>query len=48
MDSVIQEDIINFLRMEQHGITHLVDIITTDLSHLKMIRDGMQELLHKQ
>ncbi|GLV43779.1 Nucleoporin 54kD [Carabus blaptoides fortunei] len=48
MDSVIQEDIINFLRMEQHGITHLVDIITTDLSHLKMIREGMQELLQKQ
>lgn len=47
MDPTVQEDIKQFLQMQQNGINHLVEIINTDLSHLKTIRDGMQELIQR-
>lgn len=48
MEPAVQEDIKQFLRMEQTGINHLVEIINTDVVHLKTIRDGMQELIQRQ
>lgn len=46
VDPNVQQDIKQFLKMEQNGINHLVDIINNDLKDLKIITDGMKELIH--
>lgn len=45
IDKTVQQDIRQFLKMEQNGISHLVDIINNDLKDLKIISDGMNELI---
>lgn len=47
MDVNVQEEIKQFLTMEQNGISHLIKIINTDLEHLKIIHDGMHQYLKK-
>lgn len=48
MEPKAQDDIKQFLKMEQNGIAHLVNIINQDLQDLKIISDGMQDLVVKQ
>lgn len=48
MEPKAQDDIKQFLKMEQNGIAHLISIINQDLQDLKIISDGMQELVIKQ
>ncbi|KAL3280106.1 hypothetical protein HHI36_017612 [Cryptolaemus montrouzieri] len=45
IDPQVQEDIKQFLQMEQTGISHLINIINTDLEALKIISDGMNQFL---
>lgn len=47
MDPNVQEDIKQFLKMQQNGIAHLVDIINNDLKDLKTIFEGMNEIIKK-
>ncbi|KAE8747158.1 hypothetical protein FOCC_FOCC006156 [Frankliniella occidentalis] len=48
MDPSVQDDIKQFLRMQQDGMQHLVQTIQQDLSDLKIIKEGMIKLLHRQ
>lgn len=48
MDPTVQDDIKQFLRMQQDGMQHLVHTIQQDLSDLKIIKEGMMKLLHRQ
>lgn len=43
MDSKAQEDIKQFLQMQQQGIAELVKIVHDDLRDLKIIQDGLNE-----
>lgn len=45
IDPQVQEDIKQFLQMEQTGISHLVAIINNDLQALKIITEGMNQML---
>lgn len=45
LDPKVQEDVKQFLTMEQNGITHLISIINEDLKDLKVITGGMNEIL---
>ncbi|XP_045480908.1 nucleoporin p54-like isoform X1 [Harmonia axyridis] len=45
IDPQVQEDIKQFLQMEQTGISHLINIINTDLQALKIISEGMNQCL---
>ncbi|GLH05472.1 Putative nucleoporin Nup54, partial [Gryllus bimaculatus] len=45
MDPGVQEDIKQFLLMEQNGMAHLIDIIQNDLASLKIMKDGLLNLL---
>lgn len=45
MEPGVQEDIKQFLKMEQNGISHLVEIINNDLRDLKIISEGMNQIL---
>jgi len=45
VDPKAQEDIKQFLTMEQNGISHLVNIVNQDLKDLKIISEGMSEVL---
>ncbi|XP_043276307.1 nuclear pore complex protein Nup54 [Venturia canescens] len=45
MDPIAQDDIKAFLNMEQQGISQLIDTINSDLESLKIIKDGMADLL---
>lgn len=47
MEPNVQEDIKQFLKMEQNGIAHLINIINTDMKHLKIISDGLTKLQNK-
>ncbi|KAF2900896.1 hypothetical protein ILUMI_05301 [Ignelater luminosus] len=47
MEPNVQEDIKQFLKMEQNGIAHLINIINTDMKHLKIIADGLAKLQNK-
>lgn len=44
----VQEDIRQFLKLEHNGIAHLVEMINKDLRDLKIISEGMNQLLGKQ
>lgn len=46
MDPKAQEDIKQFLMMQQQGISELVKIINEDLKDLKVIHDGLNEVIH--
>ncbi|XP_044594934.1 nucleoporin p54 isoform X2 [Cotesia glomerata] len=45
MDPIAQDDIKAYLSLEQQGMAQLIDTITTDLESLKVIKDGMVDLL---
>ncbi|XP_069702368.1 nucleoporin p54 [Periplaneta americana] len=45
MDPAIQDDIKQFLVMEQNGMAHLIETIQRDMSNLKIIKEGMTRLL---
>lgn len=48
MDPAVQDDIKQFLRMQQDGMQHLVQTIQQDMADLKIIKEGMIKLLHRQ
>ncbi|KAL0276640.1 UNVERIFIED_CONTAM: hypothetical protein PYX00_004170 [Menopon gallinae] len=45
MDSDVIADIKQFLTMEQSGMTHVIDIIQSDLADLKRMKEGMMRIL---
>lgn len=45
MDTKAQEDIKQFLHMQQQGIAELVKIVNEDLKDLKTIQDGLHEVV---
>ncbi|XP_060812367.1 nuclear pore complex protein Nup54 isoform X1 [Bombus pascuorum] len=45
MDPIAQDDIKAYLTMEQQGMAQLIATINSDLKSLKIIKDGMSELL---
>nr|XP_012146957.1 PREDICTED: probable nucleoporin Nup54 isoform X2 [Megachile rotundata] len=45
MDPIAQDDIKAYLTMEQQGMAQLIATINTDLESLKIIKDGMSDLL---
>ncbi|XP_043512011.1 nuclear pore complex protein Nup54 isoform X2 [Frieseomelitta varia] len=45
MDPIAQDDIKAYLTMEQQGMAQLIATINSDLESLKIIKDGMSELL---
>ncbi|EFN74209.1 Probable nucleoporin Nup54 [Camponotus floridanus] len=48
MDPIAQDDIKAYLSMEQQGMAQLISTINTDLESLKIIKDGMSDLLMSQ
>ncbi|KYQ57565.1 putative nucleoporin Nup54 [Trachymyrmex zeteki] len=48
MDPIAQDDIKAYLSMEQQGMAQLISTINADLESLKVIKDGMSELLMSQ
>ncbi|XP_011868731.1 PREDICTED: probable nucleoporin Nup54 [Vollenhovia emeryi] len=48
MDPIAQDDIKTYLSMEQQGMAQLISTINADLESLKIIKDGMSELLITQ
>lgn len=42
-----QDDIKQFLAMQHKGMTHLIDTVNTDISHLKLIHEGMNKIVHE-
>lgn len=47
MDAQVQEDIKQFLKMEQNGIAQLIKIIHSDLKSLKVISEGLEKIIKK-
>lgn len=47
MDPSVQDDIKQFLVMEQNGMAHLIETIQTDMATLKIIKEGMTRLLQE-
>lgn len=47
MDATVQEEIKQFLSMEQTGISHLIKIINSDMEALRVISEGMNQLMLK-
>lgn len=45
VDSEAQDEIKEFLTMEQNGINQLVSIVNSDLQAIKIMNDGMQQML---
>ncbi|XP_076674726.1 nuclear pore complex protein Nup54 isoform X2 [Andrena cerasifolii] len=45
MDPIAQDDIKAYLTMEQQGMAQLISTINADLESLKIIKDGMSDLL---
>lgn len=45
IDSEAQEEIKQLLKMEQNGISQLMNIIRTDLQALNTISNGMKQIL---
>lgn len=45
MDPIAQDDIKTYLSMEQQGMAQLIATINADLESLKIIKDGMSDLL---
>lgn len=48
IDADAQDEIKQFLKMEQYGITQLIDIINNDMKCLKIISTGLRELIEKR
>lgn len=48
MDPIAQDDIKAYLSMEQQGMAQLIATINSDLESLKIIKDGMSDLLMSQ
>lgn len=48
MDPIAQDDIKAYLSMEQQGMAQLIGTINADLESLKIIKDGMSDLLINQ
>ncbi|XP_032675966.1 nuclear pore complex protein Nup54-like isoform X1 [Odontomachus brunneus] len=48
MDPIAQDDIKTYLSMEQQGMAQLIATINADLESLKIIKDGMSDLLMSQ
>lgn len=44
MDPKAQDDIKQFLQMQQQGIAELVKIVNDDLADIKTIHDGLNEV----
>lgn len=47
MEPKAQDDIKQFLNMEQDGISHLINIINKDIKDLKIICDGLTKITTK-
>lgn len=47
MDPQAQEDIKQFLKMEQNGIQNLINIINKDMKDLKIICEGLSKMMSK-
>ncbi|CAG9822399.1 unnamed protein product [Phaedon cochleariae] len=45
LDGEAQDEIKQFLKMEQNGISQLINIIQTDLEALNIINDGMKKIM---
>ncbi|XP_015122055.1 nuclear pore complex protein Nup54 [Diachasma alloeum] len=45
MDPIVQDDIKAYLSLQQQGMAQLIDTINTDMESLKVIKDGMADLL---
>ncbi|KAJ8680828.1 hypothetical protein QAD02_016615 [Eretmocerus hayati] len=45
MDPIAQDDIKQYLNMEQQGMGQLISTVNADLESLKVIKDGMSELV---
>ncbi|XP_030765528.1 nucleoporin p54-like [Sitophilus oryzae] len=48
IDADAQDEIKQFLKMEQHGITQLINIINNDMKSLKIITDGLKQLSERR
>ncbi|XP_066138209.1 probable nucleoporin Nup54 [Euwallacea fornicatus] len=48
VDADAQDEIKQFLRMEQNGISQLIDIVNTDQKSLEIVKSGMKELAEKR
>ncbi|KAL1489308.1 hypothetical protein ABEB36_014231 [Hypothenemus hampei] len=48
IDTEAQEEIKQYLKMEQNGIAQLVSIVNNDLKCLQIIRDGLKELTERR
>lgn len=48
LDADAQEEIKQFLKMQQGGIAQLVEIVNADLQSLKIIAGGLHELTDKR
>ncbi|XP_060524640.1 nucleoporin p54 [Cylas formicarius] len=44
LDAEAQDEIKQFLKMEQHGISQLISIINNDMQALKLITEGLKEM----
>ncbi|RZF40093.1 hypothetical protein LSTR_LSTR002496 [Laodelphax striatellus] len=45
MDPTMQDDIRQYLMMEQNGMAHLIEVIQNDLHDLKLMKEGTKKLL---
>ncbi|XP_022910266.2 nucleoporin p54 [Onthophagus taurus] len=47
MEPKVQDDVKQFLQMEQNGIAYLINVINNDLKDLKLIQYGLLQFLNK-
>lgn len=45
IDADAQEEIKQFLKMQQNGIGQLINIINNDLQSIKIINEGMKQIV---
>lgn len=45
IDTDSEEDIKQFLKMEQDGVSQLINIVKCDLQAIKIINEGLQQML---
>lgn len=43
-----QDEIKQFLKLEQDGISQLINIVDTDLKSLQIITDGLKEMVQRR
>ncbi|XP_063245053.1 probable nucleoporin Nup54 isoform X2 [Bacillus rossius redtenbacheri] len=48
LDEGVRDDIKQLLKLQQNGMAHLMQTVHADLSSLKLIKDGMLQVLHGQ